>query len=196
MEESIKLKDTEESFIDYLRKKDLLKVKKFEIEKKDLLKFFEIKSDKESISVSLLNFQGFYKCRILSESFFFFPNPKKITLKESNGKTRELNFQTLSDEDDYLDDIKNSKDLYDIYKETENGKFESINISKESNNSLISVKKYYIVEKKKTLKEIIKFTPFYEDYIYISNQEVYQEFEFKKSPSRDKFFNDLLYSSK
>ena len=191
MEESIKLKDTEESFIDYLRKKDLLNVKKFEIEKKDLLKFFEIKSDKESISVSLLFFQGFYKCRILSESFFFFPNPKKITLKESNGKTRELNFQTLSDEDDYLDDIKNSKDLYDIYKETENGKFESINISKESNNSLISDKKYYIVEKKKTLKEIIKFTPFYEDYIYISNQEVYQEFEFKKSPSRDKFFNDL-----
>ena len=103
MEESIKLKDTEESFIDYLRKKDLLNVKKFEIEKKDLLKFFEIKSDKESISVSLLFFQGFYKCRILSESFFFFPNPKEITLKESNGKTRELNFQTLSDEYDYLD---------------------------------------------------------------------------------------------
>ena len=192
MKESIKFKGTQESFINYLKTHELINEKKFSVKKEELEKFFEIKSKEELINVSLLSFKDFYRCKIFSEIFIFYHETKKIKVHKLDGEEKSVEFQRPIDEGNYLKYRKKNPNAYDIFIEVDKGKWQNSKDLGKFNDSIISKRNYFIVEKPNIeLNNIIGFTPFYEDYIYISNKKVYKEFEFKKSESRNKLFDDL-----
>ena len=191
MEKSIKLKSGDESFMDYLRNNNLIGKENFFIKKEELAKYFDFENDKvdDLIKVSLNTFKEFYRCKILSKNFIFYQTMREIKIEKPDKHEYSIKFQSPKEEGKYIKNIISNPNLYDLYMQNENGKFEKKDLEK---NIILDIKNNYkIVEKAKPKLDNIKFTPYYQDYIDIINSEAYKEFSFKDTTTRKKFFDDL-----
>ena len=189
MEDSIKFKNSNKSFYKYLKNKGMSQKGTYAIPKKELEKFFDIKSNDDLISFSIIEFKGILRLSILEQEFIFYNDIKEIKEIDSNGNQKAIYFQFQEEEEEYLETIKANPNLYDI-------KIKKNNDYKILNNEVINIlelknETYEINVKEKLDLKNLEFLPFYEDYIFIINRNAYQNFVYIKSSLRDKLFDDL-----
>ena len=93
MENSIKFKNTNESFIEFLKTQKMIDNEIYQIKKNELKKFFDFESEDEIINVSLYDDNNAFLCSFLDEEFIFFKEIKKVFFQDANGNEKIIEFQ-------------------------------------------------------------------------------------------------------
>jgi hypothetical protein len=190
MENSIKFKNTNESFIEFLKTQKMIDNEIYQIKKNELKKFFDFESEDEIINVSLYDDNNAFLCSFLDEEFIFFKEIKKVFFQDANGNEKIIEFQLSSEESQFFKNIFKNKYDFEIYVKNKDNKWEIINI--DSFNIIdVNINNCKIIQKKKIELNNIKFTSFYPYFIIMTNPKVYQNFSFKETPIRNKLFKDL-----
>ena len=158
MEDSIKFKNSNKSFYKYLKNKGMSQKGTYTLPKKELEKFFDIKSNDDLISFSIIEFKGILRLSILEQEFIFYNDIKEIKEIDSNGNQKAIYFQFQEEEEEYLETIKANPNLYDI-------KIKKNNDYKILNNEVINIlelknETYEINVKEKLDLKNLEFLPF------------------------------------
>ena len=191
MDDVIKFKSSNKSFFKYLNTNGKVEKGTYYIKNEELKEFFDFQNSEESIKVSVSPFKDFIKCIILGKSFLLYNNEKEIKDIDSNGVEKNIVFQSLNEETNYLKKLLENPNSFDFYLKTPNNKWK-IMLDKQNIKITDLKNQTYKVVKKNNIKiDNINFTPFYNDYINIPNLAAYKDFSFKEAPIRKKLFDDL-----
>ena len=123
MDDVIKFKSSNKSFFKYLNTNGKVEKGTYYIKNEELKEFFDFQNSEESIKVSVLPFKDFIKCIILGKSFLLYNNEKEIKDIDSNGVEKNIVFQSLNEETNYLKKLLENPNSFDFYLKTPNNKW-------------------------------------------------------------------------
>ena len=123
MDDVIKFKSSNKSFFKYLNTNGKVEKGTYYIKNEELKEFFDFQNSEESIKVSVSPFKDFIKCIILGKSFLLYNNEKEIKDIDSNGVEKNIVFQSLNEETNYLKKLLENPNSFDFYLKTPNNKW-------------------------------------------------------------------------